>query len=219
MAEGDDFDDLDPALFGTWTAGDGHEAAADGGVPPGTGIRSQTAIPDLEVKSAEPRDLCVQLLNEMTLEMRGQFEAFRDLRRAAEGACQNGQDDAQAKLARADIKAATEAMSVIVRTLEKIDALQRQFARDRDIEAEQDAESYEQAKSRFVTLINEKAVELHEHWKRNGCPDDAGGGGAASGTGPPFEQGRTAAEGQACQTGCKTGEEASRGDGGDCRPA
>lgn len=71
-----------------------------------------------------------RLLADFTLEMRAQFDLFRRLRSAAE-ALLDGADEAAAKLARADIKAATDAIALIIRTLEKIDSLQRQLARDR----------------------------------------------------------------------------------------
>ncbi|KPF42298.1 hypothetical protein IP76_17660 [Rhizobium sp. AAP43] len=70
------------------------------------------------------------LLSAFTTEMRAQFDLFRRLRESAETLLQ-GADEAAAKLARADIKAATDAIALIVRTLEKIDALMRQLARDR----------------------------------------------------------------------------------------
>ncbi|KPF58166.1 hypothetical protein [Rhizobium sp. AAP116] len=88
------------------------------------------ALPDvIEVKAAGAGDL-VTLLNEFTTEMRAQFELFRRLRAGAEILI-DGADEALAKLARADIKAATDAIALIVRTLEKIDALLRQMERDR----------------------------------------------------------------------------------------
>ncbi|QGG89862.1 hypothetical protein GH983_05025 [Agrobacterium sp. MA01] len=90
----------------------------------------EEALPDvIEVKAAGAGDL-VTLLNEFTTEMRAQFELFRRLRAGAEILI-DGADEALAKLARADIKAATDAIALIVRTLEKIDALLRQMERDR----------------------------------------------------------------------------------------
>lgn len=92
-------------------------------------------LPDvIEVKAAGPGDLVV-LLNEFTSEMRAQFDLFRRLRAGAESLI-DGADEALAKQARADIKAATDAIALIVRTLEKIDALLRQLERDR-LEAEE----------------------------------------------------------------------------------
>lgn len=88
------------------------------------------ALPDvIEVKAAGAGELDA-LLNEFTTEMRAQFDLFRRLRAGAE-AVLDGADEALAKQARADIKAATDAIALIVRTLEKIDALLRQLERDR----------------------------------------------------------------------------------------
>ena len=88
------------------------------------------ALPEvIEVKAAGAGDL-VTLLTEFTTEMRAQFELFRRLRAGAESLI-DGADEALAKQARADIKAATDAIALIVRTLEKIDALLRQMERDR----------------------------------------------------------------------------------------
>ena len=92
-------------------------------------------LPDvIEVKAAGSGDLVV-LLNEFTSEMWAQFDLFRRLRAGAESLI-DGADEALAKQARADIKAATDAIALIVRTLEKIDALLRQLERDR-LEAEE----------------------------------------------------------------------------------
>lgn len=87
-------------------------------------------LPDvIEVKAAGAGEL-ETLLQEFTSEMRAQFDLFRRLRAGAESLL-DGADEALAKQARADIKAATDAIALIVRTLEKIDALLRQLERDR----------------------------------------------------------------------------------------
>lgn len=195
----DEFEHFDPALFGAWAqqptydAGSGlietERAAND------EALRAKAASILLEVKSADasPGDDLRRLLNDMTGEMREQFDYFRDLRRAAEIASDAEIDEAQAKIARADVKAATDAMSLIIRTLEKVDALQRQIARDRDLEAERNAgtESHENAKAKFLKLIDDKAVMLFEQWKRDGARPAEGGVGSAAGTGPPDEPAST----------------------------
>jgi len=94
------------------------------------GADMDEALPEvIEVKAAGAGDL-VTLLQEFTAEMRAQFDLFRRLRAGAEGLI-DGADEGLAKQARADIKAATDAIALIVRTLEKIDALLRQLERDR----------------------------------------------------------------------------------------
>ena len=92
------------------------------------------ALALFEVKGLSGSEDFEGLLAGFMTEMRAQFELFRRLREGAErllSLSADGQDEAAAKLARADIKAATDAIALIVRTLEKIDALMRQLARDR----------------------------------------------------------------------------------------
>ncbi len=192
-----DVADFDPALFGLWAQHGSYEArstepAADDGWPCEPGHCANGAT--LEFKSAEspPGDDLRRLLNDMTIEMRDQFAYFRELRRSAETAGEADGDETQAKIARADVKAATDAMSLIIRTLEKVDGLQRQLAHDRELEAERNAgsESHEQAKERFLELINDRAQTLYEQWKRDGASADIGG--SASGAGPPGKPERAA---------------------------
>ncbi len=170
-------DDFDPSLFGTW----GPRADYDGGAGrEDAALAQEVRDVFLETKSAgdgpDTSDELRRLLNEMTVEIREQFSTFRRLRTAAEQALDHG-DDAAQKLARADVKAATDAMSLIIRTLEKVDALQRQLARDRALEAERVADEggYGEAKARFMRMIEErafeKAIELYEAWQRDGPPE------------------------------------------------
>jgi len=115
----------------------------------------------LETKSEVlPGDDLRVMLNQMTAEMREQFAAFVELRKGAEIAADGG-DEAAGKLARADLKAAVDAMGLIVRTLEKIDQLQRQLARDREIEMEsrEQAEGYAAAKGQLLEIIEQRAEE------------------------------------------------------------
>jgi hypothetical protein len=178
----DGFATFDPALFGIWTDGSPyreHPEEEDGR------LADEARAVLLEIKSAEsatlPSEALRSLLNEMTVEMRDQFSAFRRMRTAAELVLAEG-DEAAGKLARADVKAATDAMSLIVRTLEKVDSLQRQLARDRELEAERTADEggYEEAKARLLRLIedraNEKATAMFDRWKRDGSPDDCANG-------------------------------------------
>lgn len=180
----DDLQDFDVSLFGCW--GDVGE----------TSLMDDARSVILEVKSADARQAEVErlsdmrpILNEATLELRQQFETFRGLRASADAMLTAG-DEAAQKLARADIKAATDAMSLIVRTLEKIDTLQRQFARDRQAEAERVADEggYQEALREVDRLIDERANELARNRYRERCiaagvdPDEPGG---ATGDGAP----------------------------------
>lgn len=158
----DELDEFDPALFGLWT----HEAVyGDAPVAADAELAGKLRELMLEVKSAEnpitPTDDLRRLLNEMTVEMRDQFATFRRMRALAEAALE-GEDEAARKLARADVKAATDAMSLIVRTLEKVDSLQRQLARDREVEAERTADrnGYEEAVLEVERLIEQRSQAL-----------------------------------------------------------
>jgi len=123
--------------------------------------RGAVAACRLETKSEVlPGDELRVMLNQMTAEMREQFAAFVELRKGAEVAADGG-DEAAGKLARADLKAAVDAMGLIVRTLEKIDQLQRQLARDREMEMESraEAEGYAAAKGQLLEIIEQRAEE------------------------------------------------------------
>ncbi|MGE7371050.1 hypothetical protein ACQKKX_18585 [Neorhizobium sp. NPDC001467] len=176
-----DLDSFDLGLFGPFAEA-GH-----------AGLRQSVRDVTLELKSVEQRRAEAgaasdmrPILNEAVLELKDQFETFRRLRSAAESMLDGG-DDAAQKLARADIKAATDAMSLIVRTLEKIDTLQRQLARDRQDEAERAAEagSYQEALLEVDRLIDERAQERYRQRCRAAGldPDEPGG---AAGEGPPL---------------------------------
>ncbi|MFA7415227.1 MAG: hypothetical protein WC048_12140 [Rhizobium sp.] len=173
----DDIADTDLSLFGLWPggpggpgapggAGTGRNARAETREKPGTGWSDQRRMRAagrfmLEVKSAEalsPVEQLSALLNDLTLEMREQFELFRKLRGAAQ-ALISGEDEAASRLARSDAKAATDAMALMVRTLEKIDSLQRQLARDREEAALAggDGESDEEIRDEIRRIIEAQA--------------------------------------------------------------
>lgn len=179
----DGLEKIDVSLFGPFA------------LAPDQGLADEADAVLLELKSADAEagteDLRL-LLNEMTREMRAQFLAFRALRAEAERQAAEG-DEAAQKLARADLKAATDAMSLIVRTLEKVDSLQRQISRDRAEEAERRAEEtgFEEALRDVRQLIEARATELFRRWQMDGKQDDDGafravdGGHGAAGAGPP----------------------------------
>ncbi len=174
----DEFDSFDPGLFGIWW----DRPAYGDEMPTEDAVLADEVRIALEIKSADggvsASDELRRLLNDMTVEMREQFSTFRKMRESAAGMLTDG-DEAAQKLARADVKAATDAMSLIVRTLEKVDSLQRQLARDREIEAERVADEggYGEAKDRLQRLIADKADEraksLLATWIRNGAAPDA----------------------------------------------
>ncbi|MET3854005.1 hypothetical protein [Rhizobium sp. OAE497] len=186
----------------------------------------------LETKSEGlPGDELRVLLNQMTAEMREQFAAFVELRKGAEIAALSG-DEAAEKLARADLKAAADAMGLIVRTLEKIDQLQRQLARDREMEIEscEQAEGYAAAKGQLLAIIEQRAEEkaaLIVEQRIRAWQAEAGGRGGISFTGTndaaaigaPEAAGRGGEGALGDGAGAVGGGNAAAGAGGDrCGP-
>lgn len=143
--------ECDPSLFGEWP--ERYVYAPDAAL-------ETKAVPQHAGTENGPDELW-RLLNDMTAEMREQFRFFRELREGAGAALDGAADEAAGKMARADVKAATDAISLIVRTLEKIDTLQRQLARDREAAAESEAEakSYEDAVAFFEKRIEQLAEQ------------------------------------------------------------
>jgi hypothetical protein len=158
---------------------------------PAEKLRLQAAALVLEFKAGpSPLDTLLAMMAEMTEELRLQFEFFRSLRRAAEAALAGGGDEAAMKLARADAKAANEALTQLVRTFEKIDSLQRTLARDRDDLAEREiaqpalAELLAGIECRIEARAREQAEILLAERLAAGAPF-AGGGDRPGDTGPP----------------------------------
>jgi len=134
------FEDVDPGLYGSW----GEEGYCGRTAPRMPDTVSQASGPvargsmraarelalelALEIKSAEAvaagTDLRA-LLNDATEELKEQLRLFQRLRRQAADMLDD--PDGDHKLARADLKAATDAISLIVRTLDKTDELQRKI--------------------------------------------------------------------------------------------
>ena len=83
------------------------------------------------------------LLDDMTGEMRVQFELFRSARDGGRG----------------EAKGAVEAMSVIIRTLEKIEALRRQIAEDGRAAEEGEDGAYEELMVALLSEIDHRARE------------------------------------------------------------
>lgn len=100
------------------------------------------------------------LLEDMTGEMRVQFELFRSVRDGGRG----------------EAKGAVEAMSVIIRTLEKIEALRRQIAEDSSAAEEGPEQDYDALLAALVSEIDRRAAERAEALvsaMRTPLPDEA----------------------------------------------
>lgn len=93
----------------------------------------------LDTKALAPLDPFLDMqamLLEMTKELRERFQRFQSQKVLAERDADAAEDEAFRKLAQTDAKAAIEAVSLIVRTLEKIDSLQRTLINERaEVEA------------------------------------------------------------------------------------
>lgn len=148
----------DPALYGVWP-----ERPAYGGEGmPDTKLETKSRIDRLAAEDAARNGELRQMLNELTVEMRDQFYMYRNLRQASETALLAAAEDAQGKQARADVKAATDQLSVVVRTLERIDVLQRLLAEERAALAgddDTDTQDYEAAVAHFLKRIDELAEQ------------------------------------------------------------
>lgn len=175
---------FDPALVSPWPVEPARQLARnDAGE-----VRAREAadLLMLETKAAEPSPVEAQqtLLNDMMTEMRLQFEAFRKIRVDAEKVLEAPADEAAAKLAKADIKAANDALSLIVRTIEKIDSLQRSLADDRERAAERDFDqaAYDELVAGIERKIEARARELAAEMVVAQNAEAIAG----NGTGPPF---------------------------------
>ncbi|WP_253204045.1 hypothetical protein [Rhizobium sp. X9] len=148
----------DPTLYSAWPERPtyGNECVMD--TAPETKSRSDKLAAEDAARNGELR----QMLNELTVEMRDQFHMYRNLRQASEAALLATAEDASGKQARADVKAATDQLSVVVRTLERIDVLQRLLAEERAAlsgEDDTDTEDYEAAVAHFLQRIDELAEQ------------------------------------------------------------
>lgn len=158
-----DFDGFDPGLYGYWPNAPAYRGGAAGWSAEQCLREAEACL--LEIKSGDAEDALRTLLNEMTGEMRSEFDFFKGLRAAAEAAgrafAEGTGDEAAAKLARADVKLSVDAMSLIVLTLEKIDGLQRQLARDRQTEVERHADGpgYVENKRRLLAIVEQRAED------------------------------------------------------------
>ena len=164
--------DFDPALAGLWPVG---RAA---GYDPDAG--AEVAALMLETKS-EPSPVAEMqgLLNAMTTELRAQFDMFQKIRVQAELRLDG--EEAEAKVAKADAKSAVDALSLITRTMEKIDGLQRGLA---DALARQAEENFDDAAyEALLADIDRKIADRAEERARRLLADWTAAAGA--GTGPP----------------------------------
>ncbi|WP_083198149.1 hypothetical protein [Pararhizobium polonicum] len=183
--------DFDPALFGLWPKAPVYDGwprqAAD------ARLEEIARRVILETKAVSPLDDLQDMLNGMTRELREQMEQFRRLRRIVDEKVEAAGEEIDRKAIQADAKASIDAMSVIVRTLEKIDSLQRTIAHDRQVQAETtfDEGSYKAFVAEIDLRVERRAGELAARIiadaERRGEANsrDDGDGGATDGNGAP----------------------------------
>ncbi|WP_428427981.1 hypothetical protein [Pararhizobium sp.] len=154
--------DFDPALFGLWP-----KAPVYGGVWPHEADAAledvaRRVILETKAEAVSPLDDLQDMLNGMTKELREQMQQFQRLRRLADDKAEAAGEEIDRKLVQADAKASIEAMSVIVRTLEKIDSLQRPIAHDRQAAADTafDEASYNAFVAEIDQRVEQRAKEL-----------------------------------------------------------
>ncbi|MDB5551398.1 MAG: hypothetical protein JWL86_1382 [Rhizobium sp.] len=172
-----DADNFDPALAGAWPVGRGSVYRPD--------IAEAVDGLLLETKSEPTSTEALQsLLNEMQEELKAQFDVFKQIRVDAQARL-GGTDEGEIKLAKADVKSASDALSLIVRTIEKVDGLQRTLAEDRMRAEEEsfDDDAYQALLADIERKINERVDER----ARMRLGDGAEAAGA--GTGPPGDGG------------------------------
>lgn len=168
----DDVVEFDPVLMGYWPVGRG------AGYEPELEDEVRAAL--LETKSeATPVAEMQSLLNAMTGELRQQFDMFQRIREQAVPRLDG--EEAEAKIAKADAKAAVDALSLITRTMEKIDGLQRGLA---DAIARQAEENFDDAA--YQTLVADIERKIGERAEERARVLLAAWQAAAlDGTGPP----------------------------------
>lgn len=177
----DDIFEIDLRLFGV-AAG---PAVYDGFGGSGRAALEGSAAPVLDTKAQAPCDPFLDMqamLVEMTKELRERFQRFQTQKLLAEQDAAEAADEAARKLAQTDAKAAIEAVSLIVRTLEKIDSLQRTLISERaEMEAAAgEPDDDEALAEEFERLVEERVRErvnaAKEEWMRQYGP----GGDAAA---------------------------------------
>jgi hypothetical protein len=193
--------DFDPELFGLWSKAPVYDGLRPGGEAELEAM-ARHVILDTKAERTSLDDL-QDMLNGMTKELREQMQQFQRLREAARERETEAEGDIDRKLIQADAKASIEAMSLIVRTLEKIDSLQRTIAHDRQVRAEAtfDEEAYESFVAEIELRIEERAKTLAARNARQGKDADDDGGGARSSLGTAGDSPPGAARGPASDEG------------------
>lgn len=171
--------DFDPDVFGIWPATPVHGGAREDRWEWLADVADQVVLDTKAQVRGSPLDELQDMLNGMTKELKQQLQQFQVLRRTADAALGEEGGEIDRKAVQADAKASLEAMSLIIRTLEKIDSLQRTIAHDRRAEAEGTDESFEALVAGFDARVERRAEELARVWREKvaGPGGDDGSGG------------------------------------------
>ena len=160
--------EIDLGLFGVAA-----DVAVYDGLAGRRDVFSGRAAAVLDTKAeADPAREMQAMLVEMTKELRERFQRFQSQKAEAERAADDAGDEAARKIAQADAKAAIEAVSLIVRTLEKIDSLQRTLVSERIAaeEAAGGADDLDALAAEFERLVEVRVAERLDariaEWRR-----------------------------------------------------
>lgn len=154
--------DFDPELFGLWPKAPVYGGVGTQDVDAELEDIARRVILETKAEIVSPLDELQDMLNGMTRELREQMQQFQRLRLLADGRAEAVGEEIDRKLIQADAKASIEAMSVIVRTLEKIDSLQRTIAHDRQMMAERDFDEagFQKLQFEFEARIESRAQDI-----------------------------------------------------------
>ncbi|MDQ0319593.1 Sec-independent protein translocase protein TatA [Pararhizobium capsulatum DSM 1112] len=206
--------EFDPDVFGYWPAAPVYDGVCEDRWEWLADVAGQVVLDTKAQSAGSSLDELQDMLNGMTKELKQQLQQFQTLRQAANAALSENGGEIDRKVVQADAKASLEAMSLLIRTLEKIDSLQRTIAHDRRVEAEGADESLDALVAEFDTRVEQRAGELARlRWK-------GAGSGAADGRGDVGPDGKPpdAAEGQGGDAeGQGDGRAAQEWDGDDQR--
>ena len=136
----------------------------------------------LDTKAEAPGDAFLDMqamLLEMTKELRERFQRFQSQKVLAERDADAADDETARKLAQTDAKAAIEAVSLIVRTLEKIDSLQRTLIAERVVAEAGEVEDEAALMAEFDRLVK-AGVEDRLHAAKEEWLREIGAGGDAA---------------------------------------
>ena len=200
--------DFDPELFGLWPRAPVYGGELVYEEDAALEDIARRVILETKAEAVSPLDDLQDMLNGMTKELREQMQQLQRLRIFAAEKAEIAGDEIDRKLIQADAKASIESISLIARTLEKIDSLQRTIAHDRQLAADTafDDEKYSAFAAEMDDRIERRANAIAAGWRRaedarasgaNGADAGAGNCGGDAATGPPGSASSESGDGKA----------------------